>query len=161
MSVDKRLRDLGIALYRSTAPVGAFTYIPYRKSGDWIFVSGKLPKRELDSGTVDIVKGKVGSEVSMEHAKECARLCGISILSVLRDACGGNLDKVTAVLKVDGFVNAVDSFQDHPGVINGCSDLFVQVFGAAIGSHARAAVGCASLPLGVPVEISAIFEISD
>ena len=126
-----------------------------------VYVSGQLPKKESVSGVVDIVKGKVGREVTVAEAKEAARQCGISILSVVRDACDGDLNRVRSVVKVDGFVNCVDSFTDHPLVINGCSDLFVEVFGSSIGSHARAAIGCSSLPLGVPVEVSAIFEISD
>lgn len=160
MSVKDRLSSMGIRLLSSNGPVSTFTYIPYRKIGKMVYISGQLPKTQLSTGEIDIVKGKVGDEISVEAAKLAARACGVSLLSVLRDACDGDLDRVTAVLKIDGFVSCVDSFVDHPLVINGCSDLFVEVFGAQVGSHARAAVGCSSLPLGVPVEIAGIFEIS-
>ena len=160
MSINDRISALGIQIPISNQPVGAFTYLPFGKIGNLVYVSGQLPKKESVNGTVNIVKGKVGRDVSAAEATEAARQCGVCILSVVRDACDGDLDRVCAVVKVDGFVNSVDSFVDHPQVINGCSDLFVDVFGPAIGSHARAAVGCSSLPLGVPVEISAIFQLS-
>lgn len=161
MSVNNRLNSLGINLLSSIKPVGAFTYVPYRRSGNIVYVSGQLPRTQIESGEIVIMKGKVGSEVSVVDANIAARQCAISILSVLQEACDGNLDRVSAVLKVEGFVNAVDSFVDHPLVLNGCSDLLVEVFGPTIGSHARTATGCSSLPLGAPVEVAAIFEISD
>ena len=160
MTAESRISSLAIPLERSNPPAGKFTYIPARRSGNLVFISGQLPRKQLDDGSLAIMKGKVGFEVSTDHAKDAARLCGISILSVLRDTIG-NLDKVTAVIKVEGFVNATDSFTEHPHVINGCSDLFVEVFGTEIGSHARAAVGCVSLPLGASVEVAAIFEVRD
>lgn len=159
MSVEARLRTLGIDLLRNSAPVGNFTYIPARRSGNLIYVSGQLP-RKLVQGQLELSVGKVGQALSLADAQEAARLCGISVISVLADEIG-DLDKVKAVIKVEGFVNCIDSFTDHPLVINGCSDLFVDVFGKQVGSHARAAVGCSSLPKGVPVEVAAIFEVSD
>jgi len=157
MSVEARIAGLGFKLSKSPKP--AWSYIPARKSGSLVFVSGQIPKKLIDGDAVT-QKGKVGTDVTLEHAQECARLCAIAILSVLKDAIG-ELDRVRAVLKVDGFVNCVDTFTDHPLVINGCSDLFVDVFGPEIGSHARAAVGCSSLPQGVPVEVSAVFEVRE
>ena len=159
MAAEARIQDLGISLSQNTSPLGNFNYIPTRRSGNLVFVSGQLPRVERD-GVVELIEGKVGDTIDLESAHVAAKLCGISILSVLRDSIG-SLDKVKAVLKVEGFVNAVNSFTDHPLVINGCSDLLVHVFGREIGSHARVAVGCSSLPKGVPVEVSAIFEISD
>lgn len=159
MSVEARINSLGINLPRNSAPVGNFTYIPARRCGNLVFVSGQLP-REKVGDKLELVIGKVGDSVSLESAKDAARLCGISVISVLADMIG-NLDKVKAVIKVDGFVNATESFTDHPLVINGCSDLFVDVFGKEIGSHSRTAVGCSSLPKGVPVEVAAIFEVGD
>jgi enamine deaminase RidA (YjgF/YER057c/UK114 family) len=159
MSVDARLSSLGVKLIKNSTPIGNFTYVPTRRSGNLVYVSGQLPRVERD-GKLELIVGKVGSDVDFHNASAAARLCGISILSVLADAIE-NLDKVKAVVKVDGFVNAVESFTDHPLVIDGCSDLFVDVFGSEIGSHARAAVGCSSLPKGVPVEVAAIFEVSD
>ena len=160
MAAESRLATLGINVARSNPAVGKFTYIPARRTGNLIFVSGQLPRKQLEDGRLEISKGKVGSEVTVEFAKEAARLCGLSILSVLRDTIG-DLDKVKAVIKVEGFVNATDSFTEHPQVINGCSDLFVEVFGNEIGFHARAAIGTVSLPLGASVEVAAIFEVSD
>ena len=103
--------------------------------------------------------GKLGSEFSVEEGQAAARLCAINILAQLKDALGGDLDRVTGVIRLGGFVNAERDFKDHPKVINGASDLMVEVFGEA-GRHARAAVGCYSLPRNVPVEIEAIFEVS-
>ena len=155
---EARLASLDITLFRGLTPVGGF-YIPARRTGNLVYISGQVPRIQVD-GRLELVQGKVGADCDAEFAEKAARLCGVSILSVLRDLIG-SLDRVTAVVKVDGFVNATPSFQDHPSVINGCSDLFVDVFGKAIGSHARAAVGCSSLPKGVPVEVAAIFEIRD
>lgn len=159
MTIESRCAQLGIALLKNSTPIGNFTYVPTRRTGNLIYVSGQLPRIEKD-GKLDLMAGKVGVDVDLVTAQAAARLCGISILSVLADAIG-SLDKVTAVIKVEGFVNATESFTDHPLVINGCSDLFVEVFGKDIGSHARAAVGCSSLPKGVPVEVAAVFEVRD
>ena len=159
MKVESKLSSLGIKLFSNSSLIGNFTYVPVRRTGNLAFVSGQLPRKEVD-GKLELLLGKVGATCDTKQAIEAAKLCGVSILSVLKDAIG-SLDRVKAVVKVEGFVNAVDTFEDHPLVINGCSDLFVAAFGPDIGSHARAAVGCASLPKGVPVEIAAIFELSD
>jgi enamine deaminase RidA (YjgF/YER057c/UK114 family) len=160
MHIEKRIVELGLSLPKSPSPVGNFTYIPWRRCGNLVFISGQLPKREIASGEFDIPKGKVGASVSLENAQQAALDCGLNILGVLKSAIG-DLDLVKTVVKVDGFVNCVDTFTDHPLVINGCSDLFVRAFGHEVGAHARAAVGCNSLPLGVPVEIAAVFEVRE
>ena len=159
MTVGARLAAREIRLIQNSTPIGNFTYIPVRRTGNLLFVSGQLPRVEVN-GKLDLVTGQVGKDIELEGAQQAARLCGVSILSVLADAIG-DLDKVKAVVKVEGFVNCVPTFTDHPLVMNGCSDLFVEVFGREIGSHARAAVGCSSLPKGVPVEVAAIFEVHD
>lgn len=160
MHIEKRILDLGLTLPKSVGPVGTFTYIPWRRSGNLVFISGQLPKREVASGESDIIRGKVGAGISLDEGQNAAKDCGLNILGVLKQAVG-DLDLVKTVVKVDGFVNCVDTFTDHPLVINGCSDLFVTVFGSEIGAHARAAVGCNSLPLGAPVEIAAVFEVRE
>ncbi len=106
-----------------------------------------------------VYQGKAGAEISLEDANKAARLCAINIISQLRDACGGDLDRVVRIVKVVGFVNAVPEFTDHPKVINGASDLLVEVFGER-GKHARSAVGSGSLPVNVSVEVEAIAEIA-
>merc|ERR1712228_974519 len=103
--------------------------------------------------------GKLGANYSLEEGQAAARLCGINLISQMKAACDGNLDRVKQVLKVEGFVNSTEDFVDHPKVINGCSDLLVEVFGPEVGPHSRFAVGCSSLPLGVAVETGAIVEI--
>ena len=159
MSVESRLKSLGISLSVGLSPIGKFTYIPAKRTGNLIFVSGQVPRHEV-GGKLELLQGKVGATVDLAAAQQAARLCGISILSVLKDTIG-DLDKVASIVKVDGFVNSTEDYMDHPLVINGCSDLFVEVFGSDIGSHARAAVGCSSLPRGVPVEIAATFEVRE
>ena len=160
MQPEKRLVEMGIRLPKSIAPAGKFTYVPWMRSGNLVFISGQLPKIEDSNGSTEILKGRVGQTVPLEQAKQAARHCGLNILAVLKSAVG-DLGLVSSVVKVDGFVNCVDTFTDHPLVINGCSDLLVEVFGSDIGSHARAAVGCNSLPLGASVEVAAVFEIRE
>ena len=135
------------------------TYVPFRRVGDLVFVSGQLPRVEID-GTVDVIGGKAGDTLTSCQAKHAARICGLSILTVLGEAIG-SLNKVEAVVRVEGFVNCADNFSDHSEVINGCSDLLIEVFGAEIGSHSRTAVGCSSLPKGAAVEVSAIFQVNN
>jgi enamine deaminase RidA (YjgF/YER057c/UK114 family) len=148
-----RLAELGIELPPAAKPVA--NYIPWTRSGSLVFVSGQLPLRD---GKV-AASGLLGtSSISIEDANGGARLCGINLLAHVRDACRGNLDRVTAVLKLTGFVACSPDFVQHPQVINGASDLMVAVFGDK-GRHARAAVGVASLPLNAAVEVEGIFEI--
>jgi len=152
--IDSRLKELGITLARPPKPVAS--YVPFTVSGNQVFVSGQVP---ISDGALKYV-GKLGVDFSVEVGQAAAQLCAINILSVLREACGGNLDRVVRCLKVNVFVNATPDYDKQPEVANGASDLFVAVFGDA-GRHARAAVGMGSLPRGVAVEVDAVFEISD
>jgi len=145
------LETLGLQLLPVPRPIGNFRN--YIRTGSLIFISGQGP-READ-GTLH--KGKVGADVSSAEAYEHARLTGLNLLSVLADAVG-DLGQVSQVVKLLGLVNATDSFTSHPDVINGCSDLLTAVFGE-IGQHARSAIGVASLPNNITVEIEAIFEL--
>jgi enamine deaminase RidA (YjgF/YER057c/UK114 family) len=149
---ERRLTELGITLPVFPQPVA--NYVPFVTSGNLLFISGQGPR--ATDGTY--VTGKVGRDVAVDEAYSHARLVGLSLLSVVHHAQNG-LSTVRRVVKLTGFVNASDDFQDHPKVINGCSDLLVEVFGET-GKHARSAVGVSSLPLNITVEIEAIFEIS-
>lgn len=150
--IDAKLASLGIALPQTTAPKA--NYVAARRLGGQIYISGQVPSQ----GGVDQFTGKLGSRFSVEEGKAAARLCAVNILAQLKEALGGDLDRVAGVVRLGGFVNAEPDFKDHPQVINGASDLMVEVFGEA-GRHARAAVGCSSLPRDVPVEVDAIFEV--
>ncbi len=150
---EARLAQLGIELPKAVAP--AANYVPARKSGSLIYIAGQVPTADGKDQYV----GKVGKDVSVEEAQKAARLCAINILAQLRTALGGSLEDVAGCVRLGGFVNATPEFGDHPKVINGASDLMVEVFGDA-GRHARAAVGCNSLPRNVAVEVDAIFELA-
>lgn len=150
---EQRLRERGIELPRTMAPVA--NYVPAVRSGNLIFLAGMGPVKP--DGT--LVTGKVGADVTVQEAQQHARLTGLQLLAALRGAVG-SLDNVARAVKVFGMVNAVPEFTEHPRVINGCSDLFVEVFGEERGRHARSAVGMASLPFGITVEIEAIFEVT-
>jgi len=151
LSAEARLRQLGLVLPNVPSPVA--NYVPFRLAGDLLFLSGQGPRD--DQGKA--LTGKVGADVTVEEAYRRARAIGLQLLSTTRQALG-SLDRVEAVLKVLGMVNAVPEFKDHPKVINGCSDLFVEVFGDA-GRHARSAVGMGSLPSQISVEIEAILAV--
>jgi enamine deaminase RidA (YjgF/YER057c/UK114 family) len=151
MPPSARLETLGLQLVPVPTPIGNFRN--YIHTGSLIFISGQGP-RERD-GTLHT--GKVGADVTVAAAYQHARLTGLNLLSVLADAVG-DLSKVSQVVKLLGLVNATDSFTGHPDVINGCSDLLTAVFGD-IGQHARSAIGVASLPNNITVEIEAIFEL--
>src|ERR1700748_3308349 len=150
--IDERLKELGITLSEPPKPVAS--YVPYTISGNQVFISGQVP---FQDGALKYV-GKLGVAFSIEMGQAAAQLCPINILSVLKVACGGDLDKVVRCLKVNVFVNATPDYDKQPEVANRASDLFAAVFGEA-GKHARAAVGMGSLPRGVAVEVDAIFEI--
>ena len=150
MIADK-LRQLGLVLPTTPAPLA--NYVTFVISGNLLFLSGQGPK----AAEGDWLRGKVGAEVSREEAYRHARLTGLRLLAVAQGALG-SLDRIQRVVKVLGFVNSVPEFREHPQVINGCSDLFVEVWGDA-GRHARSAVGVGSLPENITVEIEAIFEI--
>jgi enamine deaminase RidA (YjgF/YER057c/UK114 family) len=148
--IEEKLKSLGIVLPPTPAPLA--TYVPYVISGNLLFLSGQGPKTEQS----DWFRGKVGEDADVEEAYRHARLVAIRLLSVAKAALG-SLDRVERVVKVLGFVNAGPAFREHPKVINGCSDLLVEVFGER-GRHARSAVGVGSLPENITVEIEAIFE---
>jgi enamine deaminase RidA (YjgF/YER057c/UK114 family) len=151
MSAEKRIRELGIELGQPMKPFA--NYVNAVRTGNLLFVAGKGPRAE---GGVRPA-GKVGREYTVEQAYRHARSVGIEILATIRSELG-SLDRVKRVVKLLGMVNAVPEFTDHPAVINGCSDLFVEVFGDR-GRHARSAVGMGSLPMQIPVEIECIVEI--
>jgi enamine deaminase RidA (YjgF/YER057c/UK114 family) len=150
--VSDRLGQLGITLSSPPRPVA--NYVPWVKTGNLVFVSGQLP----------VVDGKatgagiLGAGVSVEQAQAAARQAGINVITQLNDACGGDLDRVVRVVKLGGFVAATADFTQYPQVMNGASDLMVEVFGEA-GRHARTTVGVPSLPLNVCIEIDAIVEV--
>jgi enamine deaminase RidA (YjgF/YER057c/UK114 family) len=150
--IDSRLTGLGIEL---PAPAKALaSYVPWTRSGNLVFVSGQITSR---NNNIEYI-GKVGSTFTIEEGIEAARLCALNVMAQLKDACGGDLDRVRRILKLTGFVNAVPDFPMIPAVVNGASELFVEVFGDK-GRHARSAVG-AMLPFNVAVEIEAIAEIA-
>lgn len=148
--IDARLKELGIVLPKAAAP--AANYVPFILTGNLVFVSGQLP---FESGELKH-KGIVGANVSVEDAQIAARLCALNLIAQLQAAVG-DLDHVARVVKLTGFVASTASFTEQPKVVNGASDLMVEVFGD-LGKHARAAVGVASLPLGVAVEVDGVFE---
>lgn len=151
MSIENRLTELGITL--PDAPAPAANYVPFVQTGNLVFISGQISQNE--SG---LITGKLGDAMSVEQGAEAARRCGLALIAQLKAAVG-DLDRVKRVVKLTGFVNSTPDFTDQPKVVNGCSDLMVQVFGDA-GRHARAAVSAPSLPLGVAVEIEAVFEVA-
>jgi enamine deaminase RidA (YjgF/YER057c/UK114 family) len=153
ISPENRLSELGIALPHPAAPVA--NYVPASRTGNLLMVSGQLGF-DLEGKLTAI--GKVGAEVSVEEAKAAARLCAINILAQAK-ASLGSLDKVARIVRLGGFIAATPEFTQHPAVMNGASDLMVEVFGDA-GRHARTTVGVTSLPLDSPVEIEALIEIA-
>lgn len=150
--VDARLEALGLELPAAARPVANF--VPCVQTGATLFVSGQIPSWNGELRHV----GKVGREVSTAEARAAARLCALNVLAQVKAFLGG-LDRVTRVCQVQGFVNAVPEFADHPAVINSASDVFVGAFGEAAGAHTRFAVGAGSLPFNVAVEIAAVFEV--
>lgn len=146
MTIETKLAELGITL--PDAPAPAANYVPYVISGKMLFVSGQI----------SALKGRVGADLTTEQGAEAARGCGLSLLAQARAALG-SLDRVARVVKLGGFVNSTGDFTDQPEVINGCSNLMVEVFGDK-GRHARAAVSVPALPRGVAVEVEAVFEIA-
>ena len=152
MSPEQKLKALGLDLGGVSAPVA--NYVNAVRAGPLLFLAGKGPRPDAAGKRP---QGKVGREFTAEQAYQHARSVGLDLLAVMRAELG-SLDKVKRVVKVLGMVNAVPEFQDHPKVINGCSDLFVEVLGER-GKHARSAVGMGSLPMGIPVEIECIVEV--
>jgi enamine deaminase RidA (YjgF/YER057c/UK114 family) len=153
MGAEARLKDKGITLPTPTTPLA--NYVGAVQTGNLLFLSGHGPFRPQGKFTH---VGKVGGELTLEQGYQVAREVGLNLLATARAALG-SLDRVKRVVKVLGMVNAVDGFGEYPKVINGFSDLMVEVFGETIGKHARSAVGMAGLPLGIPVEIEMILEV--
>ncbi|WP_412776565.1 RidA family protein [Thalassospira lucentensis] len=151
--IDAHLADLGITLPAATAPVA--NYVPYVIAGNLVHISGQIT---MENGELKFV-GKLGKDYQVEDGQKAARLCALNLVAQLKSAIG-DLDKVTRVVKLNAFVNSDPAFTDQPKVVNGASDTMVEIFGDA-GKHARSAVGVASLPLGVAVEIDGIFEIAN
>lgn len=149
--IEAKLNELGIIL--PDAPAPAANYVPYTIAGNLLTVSGQISKTA--DGT--LLKGRLGDDVDVAHGQKAARICALSILAQAKAALG-DLDRIKQVVKINGFVCAAPNFTDHPQVINGASDVLVEILGDA-GRHARAAVGMSSLPLGVSVEIDAVLEI--
>lgn len=154
IQLETRLKEQNLELPMPAPP--AATYVPYRIHNNVVYISGQLP---MWNGELKYI-GRVGQDYDVATAQEAARLCGLNILAQLKQACDGDLDRVESCLRLGGFVNCVDSFIEQPKVINGASELMIQVFGEK-GLHARAAVGVNSLPLGVAVEIDAMFALKN
>jgi enamine deaminase RidA (YjgF/YER057c/UK114 family) len=150
-TVNARLAELGITL--PDAPAPAANYVPFVISGRLLFVSG-----QISQNAAGLIRGRLGADMDVASGAAAARHCAISLIAQAHKATG-DLDRIARVVKLTGFVNSTAEFTDQPKVINGCSDLLVEVFGDA-GRHARSAVSAASLPLGVAVEVEAIFELA-
>ena len=153
MNIDDKLKELRINLPEPKAPVGA--YVATKITGKLLFISGQV---SIDKDN-NLIKGKIGKELKTEDGYEAAKRCGLSIISQVKKACNDDLSKIKSCVKLTGFVNSTEDFIEQPKVINGASDLIVSVFGEA-GMHTRAAVSANSLPLGVSVEVDAIFELN-
>ena len=151
--IEDKLKSLGIVLPNAAPP--AANYIPFVVAGNILYVSGQISQNS--SG---LVVGKLGSNFSLEDGYNAARLCGLALIAQVKVACDGDWNRLKRVVRLGGFVNCANDFMDHPKIINGASDLMVEVFGDR-GVHSRAAVGSSSLPLGVAVEVDGMFELSE
>lgn len=150
--IDARLAELGLTL--PSAPAPAANYVPFVVTGNTAYVSG-----QISQGPDGLITGRLGETMSTEEGANAARSCALALLAQARAACGGDWSRLRRVVKLTGFVNSAPGFTDQPKVVNGASDLLVEVLGD-IGRHARSAVGVAALPLGVAVEIEGIFELN-
>ena len=153
MNYEENLRKLGLELPEAKAPVG--NYVATKISGKMLFVSGQISIDEKGK----LIQGKVGRDLDVKSGYNAAKRCGLSIISQVVKACDNDLSKIKSCIKLTGFVNSIDDFKDQPKIINGASDLIASVFGEA-GMHTRAAVSVNSLPLGVAVEVDAVFELN-
>ena len=153
MKFEENLIKLNLTLPEAKSPVG--NYVATKISGKMLFVSGQISINENG----ELIKGKIGKDLSTEEGYNAAKRCGLSIISQIKKACGDDLSKIKSCIKLTGFVNSTDDFIEQPKVINGAADLIASVFGEA-GMHTRAAVSTNSLPLGVSVEVDAIFELN-
>ena len=152
MSYEEKIKELKINLPEAKAPVG--NYVATKVSGKMLFVSGQISIDE----TGQLIKGKIGKDLDTEAGYNAAKRCALSIIAQVKKACDNDLSKIKSCVKLTGFVNSTDEFIDQPKVLNGASDLIASIFGEA-GMHTRAAVSTNSLPLGVSVEVDAIFEL--
>ena len=150
--IEKNINKLGIAIPDAPAPVGA--YVAFKFVNKLLFISGQI---SVDSNG-RFIKGKVGKDIDLKKGQEAAKLCAINIIAQAKKACNGDLEKISSCIKLTGFVNSTDEFTDQPKVLNCASELISNVFGES-GKHTRAAISVNSLPLGVSVEIDAIFEL--
>jgi len=153
MNFEEKIKELKIELPEAKAPVGS--YVASKIFGKMLFISGQISI----AANGELIRGKLGRELKTEEGYEAAKRCGLSIVAQVKKACGGDLSKIKSCIKLTGFVNSVEDFIEQPKVINGASDLIASVFGEA-GMHTRAAVSTNSLPLGVSVEVDAIFELN-
>ena len=153
MTFESKIEELKIVLPDAKAPVGS--YVASKVTGKMLFISGQISI----TANGELIKGKLGRELKTEDGYEAAKRCGLSIVSQVKNACGGDLSKIKSCVKLTGFVNTTEDFTEQPKVINGASDLIASIFGEA-GMHTRAAVSTSSLPLGVSVEVDAIFELN-
>ncbi len=152
-TIEQRLAELGIELPQASAP--AANYVPFVVSGNLVFVAGQVP---VWNGEIRH-RGRLGDDFTIDDGYQAARLCALNVIAQVKAACGGDLDRVVRCVKLGGFINSSPAFTDQPKVMNGASDLIVEVFGDK-GHHARFAVGAPTLPLGVAVEVDAVFEIT-
>tara|TARA_X000000950_G_scaffold141463_1_gene175580 strand:- start:623 stop:1084 length:462 start_codon:yes stop_codon:yes gene_type:complete len=152
MSFDEKLKKLDIKLPNAKTPVGS--YVATKIVGKLLFISGQISAQ--DDGT--LIKGKIGKDLSLDQGFKAAERCGLGIVSHAKNACGGDLNKIKSCVKITGYVNSTDDFKDQPKVINGASNIISKIFDKK-GEHTRAAISSNSLPLGVAVEIEAIFEL--
>ena len=152
MSFENKIKELNIKLPEAKAPVGS--YVATKISGNLLYISGQISMNSQG----ELIKGKVGRDLSTEEAYKAAERCGLSIVAQAKKACNDDLSKIKSCVKLTGFVNSTDDFFEQPKVINGASDLIVSIFGDT-GMHTRAAVSTNSLPLGVSVEVDAVFEL--
>ena len=152
MSFEKKIQELKIKLPEAKPPVGS--YVATKITGNLLFISGQISINENG----ELIKGKVGKDLDTEAGYNAAKRCALSIVAQVKKACNDDLSKIKSCVKLTGFVNSTDNFTDQPKVINGASDLIASIFGDA-GIHTRAAVSTNSLPLGVSVEVDAIFEL--
>ena len=153
MDFENKIKELKINLPEAKPPVGS--YVATKIAGNLLYISGQISISENS----ELIKGKIGKDLSVDDGYKAAERCGLSIISQAKVACHGDLSKIKSCVKLTGFVNSTDNFTDQPKVINGASDLIASVFGEA-GMHTRAAVSTNSLPLGVSVEVDAIFELN-
>lgn len=154
-TIESRLSTLGLVLPQPKPPIA--NYVPFVRSGDWLIVSGQLCL-SAQGAIAPEHTGRLGAEVSVEQGREAARLCAINVLAQAQMALG-TLDNVVRVVRLGGFISAAPGFTDLPPIMNGASDLMVEIFGD-IGRHARTTIGVASLPLNAAVEVEALFEVA-